>query len=125
MDSKTLVDSGHTLINELDKAGLGPQLAMWVYTPDTDTWKLWIVSPSGIAEKWEFYSRVAKIISRNRDKLGSIDASDTKLVEENHPAVKGVSKFMKLPGLGDAYFAGNKFDDFYLPDSIILRSNLH
>ncbi len=124
MDQNTLVSSGHALVKALDAIGLNPRLAMWVHATDTDTWKLWIVPPVGLTDKHEFYRHVSEAISKNRADLGGIDASDTEMVLESHPAIKGLRGVMRMPGLGSAYFSGNRFNDFYLPDGIILRIDL-
>ncbi len=124
MDQNTLVSSGHALVNALDATDLKPRLAMWVHATDTDTWKLWIVPPVGLTDKREFYRRVSEIVSKNRADLGGIDASDTEMILDSHPAVRGLRGFIRMPGLGSVHFAGNRFNDFYLPDGIILRVDL-
>ena len=124
MDQSTLVSAGHALVKALDEAGFGPRLAMWVHNTDTDTWKLWLVPPAGKEDKAEFYRKIVQIISNRRAALGDIDAADAEMVLDTHPAVQGLSKFMRMQGLGSAYFSGNRFNGYYLPDGIILRSDL-
>lgn len=124
MDQNILVSAGHALIKALDAIGLNPRLAMWVHATDTDTWKLWIVPPAGLTDKQEFYRRVSEEVTKNRADLGGIDASDTEMVLDSHPAMRGLQGIIRIPGLGSTYFAGNRFGDFYLPDGIILRSDL-
>lgn len=124
MDQNILVSSGHALVKALDDAGLQPRLAMWVHKTDTDTWKLWIVPPTGAKDKQDFYRRVAHAVSKHRAELGGIDASDIEMVLDTHPAVKGLKVFLKAPGLGSIHFSGNMFNGFYLPDGIILRIDL-
>jgi hypothetical protein len=124
MDQNILVSSGHALVKALDDAGIAPRVAMWVHNTDTDTWKLWIVPPAGFRDKHEFYRRIAEIVSKNHAVLGGIGASDTEMVLETHPAMKGLRQFIRMPGLGSAYFSGNRFNGYYLPDGIILRSDL-
>jgi hypothetical protein len=121
MDQSTLVSAGHALVRELDSAGLRPRVAIWVRSTDTDTWKLWIVPPPGFTDKHDFYRRVSVIVSKNRAALGGIDASDTEMVLETHPAIKGLAGFLKAPGFNSIHFSGNRFDNFYLPEGIILR----
>ena len=122
MDQSVLVSSGHALIKALDAAGLSPRLAMWVHSSDTDTWKLWIVPPEGVSDKHEFYRRIAEIIAKQRSELGDLAASDVEMASDTHPGVQGIAKFLHAPGLTSANFSGNRFNGFYLPDGIILRS---
>lgn len=124
MDQEILVTSGHALVKALDNDGLSPRIAMWVHNVDTDTWKLWIVPPKDMNDKREFYRRISEVISRNYDSIGGIDASNAEMIADNHPAMKGLSGFIKCKGLGSICFTGNRFNGFYLPDGIILRSDL-
>lgn len=124
MDQNTLVSAGHALLKELDRQGLSPRVAMWVHYTDTDTWKLWIVPPSGFKDKHDFYRRVSMIVAKNRTGLGGIDASDTEMVLETHPAIKGLKGFLRVPGFSSVHFSGNKFNNYYLPEGIILRADL-
>ena len=124
MDQNVLVNSGHALLRALDNAGVPARIAMWVHHTDTDTWKLWIVPHQSIKSKPEFYRRISEIISKDRSMFGGIDASDTEMVADSHPAMQGLGRFMKVPGLSTVAFSGNKFNGFYLPDGIILRVDL-
>lgn len=124
MDQNILVSSGHALVKALDDAGMPPRIAMWVHNTDTDTWKLWIVPPAGFKDKHEFYRRISEIVSKNRAAVGGFDASDTEMVLDTHPAMRGIGRFLGIRGLGSAYFSGNMFNGYYLPDGIILRSDL-
>jgi hypothetical protein len=124
MDQNTLVSSGQALVAALDSEGFRPRLAMWVHNTDTDTWKLWLVPPAGKKDQADFYRRIARIVSAHRTELGGLDAGDTEMMLDNHPAVKGLGRFVRLPGLGSISFSGNRFDGFYVPDGIILRTDL-
>jgi hypothetical protein len=122
MDQAVLVSSGQELVRVLDAAKIAPRLAMWVHATDTDTWKLWIVPPTDMKDKFEFYRRLAELISKNRAILGDLSASDVELASDEHPAIKGISRLLHAPGITAVNFSGNRFNGFYLPDSIILRS---
>jgi hypothetical protein len=124
MDQNTLVSSGQALVAAMDAAGFAPRLAMWVHHTDTDTWKLWLVPPRGKKDKADFYRRIAQIVSAKRSELGGLDAGDTEMMLDDHQAVRGLGRFIRLPGLGSVHFSGNRFNGFYVPDGIILRSNL-
>lgn len=124
MDPNTLVSTGHALVKALDDAGIPPRIAMWVHKSDLGTWKLWIVPDVSIKDKREFYRRVSELVSLHRDDLSGIDASDTEMVADTHPGMQGLGRFMRVTGLGNVSFSGNIFNGFYLPDGIILRSNM-
>jgi hypothetical protein len=124
MDQNTLVSSGHVLVKAMDAAGFSPRLAMWVHSDDPDSWKLWLVPPAGKLDKADFYRHVVQVVSGHRQELGDIDAADTVMVPDTHPAVRGLRGFIRLQGLGNSHFSGNRFNGFYLPEGIVLRSDL-
>jgi len=124
MDQITLVSSGHSLVRAMDAASFSPRLAMWVHNTETDTWKLWLVPPRGHQDKVDFYRRVATIIHDDEAELGGLVASDTEMVPESHPAMKGLGKLIRAPGLRNIHFDGNRFDGYYLSEGIVLRSDL-
>jgi hypothetical protein len=121
MDQDLLVTSGQELIKLLDAKGTKPRAALWVYNPDNDIWRLWIVPPANIADKNQFYQLMADVISKNRDQLHGLDISATEFVKDNHPAILGMNRFMRMEGIGSAHVSNNQFNGFYLPDGIVLR----
>lgn len=120
MDKEVLVASGHALVQRLDETIVRPRGAMWVHNPDNDIWRLWIVGQKGIKEP-EFYRIVADAISKNRANLPGLDISSVELVDEAHPAIRGMRGFMRMDGLGSAYVSNNTMNGFFMPDGIILR----
>lgn len=122
MDQNTLVTGGQALVRAMDESGFHPRIAMWVHNTDIDTWKLWLVPPKGHKDKADFYRRIAEIVTKHRNELSGIDASDTEMVPDTHPAMQGISKFIHAPQLTTIHFSGNRFNGFYLPEGIILRS---
>ena len=124
MDQNVLVSSGQALISALDHAGIRSRVAMWVHNTDYDRWKLWIVPPKDIKDKFEFYRRVSEIVSQNRIALGGIDASDTEMVFDSHPAMRGLSGMINAPGINSIHVEANNFNGFFLPDGIIIRSDM-
>jgi hypothetical protein len=68
--------------------------------------------------------RVARILKSNRAEVGDIEAADTELMTDAHPAMKGLKGFIKAPSLHRIAFSGNQFNGYYLPEGIILRADL-
>ncbi len=125
MDQKLLVgpeiEGAKRLVGLMDKAGLNPRAALWVYNEDTEIWRLWIVPAPEIKEKLEFYRRLAVIVSENRELLGTLDTGSTEFVKESHPAIQGLKGLIRVESLSDVRFSNNMLNGFYLPDAIILR----
>lgn len=124
MDTNVLVSDGHALIKLLDADGAPPRAAMWVYAPDTDTWKLWLVPSRGLTDQREFYRRVSAIISLHRDQFSAIDAGDVQMLADSHPAIAALAKMFGVPGISDTRIAGNTLNGFYVPDGILMRMAL-
>jgi len=97
---------------------------MWVHQEDANTWKLWIVPDESVRDKREFYRIVAETISRFRDEVKGLDVGGIQFVPDDHPAVRGMGGFVRLTGLGSVQFEGNRFNDFYLPEGIVIRMAL-
>jgi hypothetical protein len=121
MDKDILVSEGQALVKLLDEGSVKPRGAMWVYSSDTDSWKLWIVPSIAIQDKNEFYRLVSETISKNRQTLPTLDVSTVEMKEATHPAVVGLGGFLRMEGLGSAHFSNNRFNGFFLPDGVVLR----
>lgn len=123
MDKTVLVSQAQALTEILDKTSIMPKAVMWVHFNDTDMWKLWIV-PSQPMQKPEFYRVMAEAISGNRDQLHGIDIGSTEMIPENHPAMAGMNGMIRVEGISDVEFRGNRFNGYYLPDGLIIRMTL-
>lgn len=121
MDTTTLVTEGQNLIRLLDTNKVKPRGAVWVYSSDTDSWKLWIVPSVAVSDKSEFYRIISETISEHRDQMPTLDVGAIELKSAEHPAVKGLGQFLRMDGLGAATFSNNRFNGFFLPDGVVLR----
>jgi hypothetical protein len=124
MDQSFLVKAGHVLVKALDDQQQAPRAAVWVHNTDTDTWKLWIVPHTPVKDWQDFYRQLSTIVTQHRNELGDVDAADVELVGEDHPGIKGLKAFMKMPGLGSAHLSNNRLNGFFLPEGIVLRMDV-
>lgn len=122
MDQTLLVSEGQRLIELLDRTRARPRAAMWVHHPDSGAWKLWIVPDEEVQDKREFYRIVAEVIAQNPN--FGLDVSSTEFVRADHPAIRGMQKVLRMPGIGSAYFTGNTFNGYYLPEGVVLRMDV-
>ena len=121
MDTNLLVKEGQNLIRRLDEGKVKPRGAVWVYSSDADSWRLWVVPAEPVKDKVEFYRLVAEAISAHRDEMPSLDVGVIEMKSSEDPAVRGLNQFIHLEGLGAATFRNNRFNGFFLPDGVILR----
>jgi hypothetical protein len=124
MDSNLLVTNGTALLRVLDQEAVKPRAALWVQNPETGTWRLWVVPSKLFTDKREFYRVVSEAISKHQDEIQNMDASDTELVSETHPAIDALSKLFRIPGCGSLTVEGNMLNGFYLPNGIIIRMDI-
>lgn len=124
MDQNALVADGHALLRALDHSGLRTKLAMWVHDTDADSWKLWLVPQDRLTDRISFYRDVSEQIAKHRSEMLGMESSDTKFVSDDHPAIIGLRSYVRAPGLEAIRFPGNLFNGYYLPEGIILRSDL-
>lgn len=120
MDQSTLVASGHALIEALTKQGVRPRAAMWVYNDEVDTWKLWIVPDKPKTDVREFYRHISEAVTKNREKIGSLNPGDIELVQDNHPAIRQLRGMFRVGALSSIHLRDNMLNGFYLIDGIIL-----
>ena len=117
------VQAGQILVGLLDDEGMRPKAALWVYSNDHDRWRLWILP--GINKEGdnprEIYSRIARVISKNRAKLQGIDIGDIEVLGPGNRAIAALSKLFHIEGISNVRLSSNRLNDIFLPDAIILR----
>jgi hypothetical protein len=97
---------------------------MWVNFSDTGRWRLWIVPKVGYGDKREFYRIVAATLNRYPQETEGLDVGSVEMVKDDKPLVKGMRNFIHAPGIVAARLGGNTVNGVYLPEGVLLRSNL-
>jgi len=121
VDQSTLVENGHALINLLSEQNMKPRAALWVTSPETGIWRLWIVPNKAAKDKYEFYKQIAELISKNRANFSNLEISDIEYVPDTHPAIAALRRMMKVTGNSVMVMQSSSFNGVFLPDSIILE----
>lgn len=119
MDQDALVKESQELTKSLDESNIKPKAVMLALSGETGSWKLWIVPKSDEVNKQEFYRIVAEHISKND--FQNIDVGSVELRASTNPAIIGMSKFLKMEGVGSAHFTNNTYNGVLLPDGIVIR----
>src|SRR3990172_7010512 len=111
MAEATLVEpnvrAAQALVRRLDEADMRPRAALWAYTSDTDSWRLWIVPPVGMSDKREFYLRLADVFAAHGDELAGLDSGEVQFVDAKHPVIQGLCRFVRNDGLSEIRFTSN------------------
>lgn len=113
------IEASQRLLALLDRGPLRPRAAVWVYGSDTGRWKLWIVPDAQFSDKHAFYRRMA-------DALAELDEpdlaiSDVSFTAADHPAIRGLSRILRVEGVSNVRFTSNMLNGYYLPDAIVIR----
>jgi hypothetical protein len=82
---------------------------------------LWIVPPPGVVDKRAFYTELAKLFTAHSYELPGLDLGEVQFMTDEHPAIVGLGRTLKLPGLSDARVSNNLVGGYYLPDAIVIR----
>lgn len=118
------VRAAQRLTELLDARGYPPRAVLWVYAPEGDSWRLWIVPSPDLSDKRQFYLEVAKIFSAHSTEFQGMDLGEVQFVKLDHPAVVGLGAFMKVDGVGSVRSSSNMLNGYFLPDAIIVRLSL-
>lgn len=119
MDQEILVKEAQALTSALDATKIAPRAVMITSSSETGNWKLWIVPRTDDINKQEFYRIVAETISGND--LSNIDVASVELRKSDNPAIIGMSRFLRMDGIGSAHFSNNTYNGILLPDGIVVR----
>ncbi len=125
MAEATLVEpnvrAAQALMRLMDGAGLRPRAALWTYTSETDSWRLWIVPPAGILDKREFYLRLADVFAAHTNELIGLDIGEVQYVDAKHPVIQGLGRILRAEGPAEIRFSNNMLNGYFLPDAVVLR----
>jgi hypothetical protein len=115
------VRAAQALVQLLDEAGLPPRAALWTYTSDSDSWRLWVVPPTELKDKREFYLRLADVFAAHASEVAGLDMGEVQFIEAKHPVIQGLGRIFHAEGNGEIRFTNNMLNGYFLPDAIIIR----
>jgi len=118
-----LIQEGAKLVQGLDDAGLAPDAAFWLYSPERLAWRLVIaqvrVGPDGPRA---VYRVVQKTLHSLRHEVTHLDLGDVAVAKPDAPIVGLLSKAVSTgPGISGIRFAGNMINGTLIEDSYIYR----
>jgi hypothetical protein len=114
------VRSGHQLLDVLDRDGVNPRAALWVYDDIYDRWTLWLVpSEDGPIDRFAFYVRMWEVF-RAHPELGMTEG-DVRAIESDHPAIVEFGRRYDLRGHASRSFVHTMLGDVFAAKGIILR----
>jgi hypothetical protein len=115
------VTAAQRLVALLDSEGLAPRAALWVYEANRESWRLWIVPPKGMVDKRAFYLQLAKLFAARSEELPGLDLGEVQFMTDDHPAIVGLGRVVKITGVSDARLSNNVVDGYFIPEAIVIR----
>lgn len=119
MDQEVLVSEAQALTKALDNTKVLPKAVMITLSSETGNWKIWVVPENDDINKQEFYRIIAEQISKIG--LDNVEVGSVELRASTNPAILGLSKFLRMEGVGSAHLSNNTFNGILLPDGIVIR----
>lgn len=132
MDNSTLValagfdiESGKSVLSELDKTGLEISSAFWLYFPDSKEWRLLLAMPALDTEgPKEVYSKIQDVINQHGSNL-NIPLWSIGIISPNN-SINQLLRFAIKTGeksFSDIRFSGNVINGVLIDDAYIYRVN--
>jgi hypothetical protein len=119
--NKQLIDAGAMLVQTLDQKGLAPDAAFWLYSSDTQTWRLYLAEakvaksgPKGV------YRQIQKLIKELPEDYRVLTLSDIGLLRSDAPFIRRLRKAVRtgreLSGVRftNEVVNGNLIEDAYV-----------
>ena len=118
-----LIQEGAALVEGLDKAGVSPDAALWLYFPDIQAWKLLLaevkVGPEGPRE---VYRSVQKTLQALRNQVTHLSLEDVVLAKPDEPLIKLLAQAIATgPGINGIRFTRNVVNGTLIEDAYIYR----
>jgi len=121
--TKELIDAGARLVEKLDKHGLAPDAAFWLYSAEEQAWKLLLVEVA-LAKKGPkaAYSEVQKILAKDGKEFLHLRLEDLVIEKPNAPIVELIRKAVRTgPRVSGLRFKNNVIDGTLVEDAYIYR----
>lgn len=120
--SKT-ISLGKNLVLALDKAQFIVAAALWLYLPETGTWRLMIASPQVRSEgPRKAYKKIQSVLSKLSSAPARISLQDIAVVDSNDSFISLLRNAVRTEdGISDIRFTKNTINGFFIEDAHIYR----
>jgi len=118
-----LIQEGAALVSGLDKAGEGPDAALWFYFTDMGVWKLLLaeveVGPTGPRD---VYRTIQKTLHSLRNEITHLSLEDVAVAKPDAPLIRLLRQAIATgPGIGGYRFTRNVINGVPIEDAYIYR----
>jgi hypothetical protein len=121
--NKQLIDAGAKLVQSVDKKGLSPDAAFWLYSSDSQAWRLFLVETKlGKAGPKDVYRQIQKVMKELPEESQVLSLSDIGLLRSDAPFVKRLrTAFRTGRNIDGIRFTNNVVNGNLIEDAYIYR----
>jgi hypothetical protein len=118
-----MMDAGARLVRKLDASGIPPDAAFWLYSPDSESWKLILVEVQLARQGPRAgYSAIQKVLAKYADELSGLTLQHLVLERPDARIVSLLRKALRTaPGVSGVRFKSNVIDGTLVDDAYVYR----
>lgn len=118
-----MVEAGAELTRKLDETGMPPNIALWLFMPEMNEWRLLFASPEVSAQgSRKVYERIRVALEAVGNKASAVPLSVISLLDPNAELVQLLEIAIRTgPGVGRIRFSKNVINGHFIDDALIYR----
>jgi len=119
--TQEMIQSGRTLVQQLDDSGISVNAALWLLFPEVQAWKLMLSTPTLVADGPKAaYDAVQKALSKISHPQLQLD--DVVIAKPDAPLLKLMRLAIRTgSGIDSIRFTQNVINGQLIPDALIYR----
>lgn len=121
--TKEMIEAGAELTRLLDQVPLVVSASLWLYIPESNIWRLIIVSPEvKTSGPKKVYQKIQPVLSQMLEEKPSIGLKDISVVEDNNPLIALLRLAIRTDdGISGIRFSRNTINGQFIEDAYIYR----
>ena len=127
MDQAVLVEQqehdGKRLVEQMDRDGISPSVAVWYLYSDVGTWRLLLAGPRlDVRKPEDAYATLAKALAALKPPAESISIADVKVVSETDPLIGALRAMIGTgKGLSSIRMSDNFVNGLHIAQALAYR----
>jgi hypothetical protein len=119
-----MIEAGAELTRKLDESGLAVTVALWLFDPELNEWRLVFASPDvGTKGPRDVYERIRQAIDQLGEKASPVPLSVVELLDANADLVRLLRVAVRTgSGVKPIRFSKNVINGHFIDDALIYRA---
>jgi hypothetical protein len=121
--TKEMIEAGAELTRLLDQTPLVVSASLWLYIPESNIWRLIVVSPEvETSGPRKVYQKIQPVLSQILEEKRSIGLKDISVVENNNPLIALLRNAIRTGAtISGIRFSRNAINGQFIEDAYIYR----